>query len=91
MIDELNRPAARVVEITRRPNAGTRDLTVCGDAHRPLTDILATLRSEMDGLTIRLAREHGRSSEATLRAEQISNAIQRLEWALDREEPLPAN
>lgn len=91
MIDESNRPAARVVEITRRANAETRDFTVCSDANRPLTEILAALRSEMDELTIRLAREHGRGSEATLRAEQISNAIQRLEWALNREEPLPAN
>jgi hypothetical protein len=43
----------------------------------------------MDGLTIKLAREHGRSSQAAVRAEQIAHAIQRLEWALERNDPPP--
>jgi len=43
---------------------------------------LASLRSGIDGLTITLRDKHGVDNEAALRAEQVSAAIQRLEWAL---------
>jgi hypothetical protein len=72
----LNRSQPRVIEMKRpdmpRPNDS-------GFISR------SRLRAEMDGLTIRLARERGIASQATIRAEQISHAIQRLEWALQRE------
>jgi hypothetical protein len=55
----------------------------------PLAELLARLRAEMDGLTIRLTRERGGASQATIRAEQISHAIQRLEWALERDDGSP--
>lgn len=43
---------------------------------------LAALRNGIDGLTARLREKHGDGDQAALRAEQVSAAIQRLEWAL---------
>ncbi len=82
--------ASRVIEI-KRPNASKEhslDL-ISRDREIPLPRLLAKLRAEMDGLTIRLARERGGASQATIRAEQISHAIQRLEWALARDDGDP--
>lgn len=45
---------------------------------------LARVRSDVDGLAARFASEYGNYSEAVERAEQLSAAIQRLEWAISR-------
>jgi hypothetical protein len=82
----LNRSDSRVVEIKRPDVSKERDPSfISRNREVPLTELLARLRAEMDGLTIRLARERGVASQATIRAEQISHAIQRLEWALQRD------
>jgi hypothetical protein len=82
----LNRSDSRVIELKRPDASKERNLSfISRDREVPLTELLARLRAEMDGLTIRLARERGLASQATIRAEQISHAIQRLEWALQRE------
>ncbi|HEX4168154.1 MAG TPA: hypothetical protein VHZ55_22025 [Bryobacteraceae bacterium] len=82
-------PPARVLEFPSAAPAFPPRLTIERNGERALTDNLASLRAEMDGLTIKLAREHGRSSQAAVRAEQIAHAIQRLEWALERNDPPP--
>jgi hypothetical protein len=82
----LNRSDSRVIEIKRPDVSKERNLSLISrDREVPLAELLARLRAEMDGLTIRLARERGGASQATIRAEQISHAIQRLEWALERD------
>jgi len=82
----LNRPESRVIEIKRPdPSKERHPSFISRDREVPLTELLARLRAEMDGLTIRLSRERGVGSQATIRAEQISHAIQRLEWALQRD------
>ncbi len=85
MLKTLDSQSPRVVEIRRSARPEQRHLSVTQMEPRPLKSVLSGLRAEMDGLTIRLAREHGVASQATVRAEQISHAIQRLEWALDRQ------
>jgi hypothetical protein len=80
---------ARVVEMKRPLEAIPKVLSISQMGQKSLPATLAALRAEMDGLTIRLAREHGAESQATVRAEQISHAIQRLEWALQREDGSP--
>jgi hypothetical protein len=45
---------------------------------------LASLRVGVDRLAAKLCSEGGESDEASQRAEQLSAAIQRLEWALER-------
>ncbi|HEX5228485.1 MAG TPA: hypothetical protein VFW44_12275 [Bryobacteraceae bacterium] len=47
---------------------------------------LAALRSEFDRLTYRFTLAWGGENEAAQRAEQLSAAIQRLEWALARQQ-----
>jgi hypothetical protein len=46
---------------------------------------LAALRVNIDDLTQVLGHEYGGDNEAVQRAEQLSAAIQRLEWALARQ------
>ena len=46
---------------------------------------LTMLRAHIDELARSLANDYGESDETTLRAEQLSAAIQRLEWALQRQ------
>ncbi len=82
----LNRSESRVIEMKRPQTPKPTDSGfISRNREIPLTIVLARLRAEMDGLTIRLARERGVASQTTIRAEQISHAIQRLEWALQRE------
>lgn len=82
----VNRSESRVIEMKRPDVAKQHDSGFISRSREiPLTVLLSRLRAEMDGLTIRLARERGVASQATIRAEQISHAIQRLEWALQRE------
>jgi hypothetical protein len=89
MLNRSDLRGARVVEMKRPAEAAPKVLSVSQQmGEKSLTARLAALRAEMDGLTIRLARELGAESQATYRAEQISHAIQRLEWALQRE-PTP--
>jgi len=73
MLYRSDSPASRVVEM--RKAGETRELTASRQAWTPLTSKLAALREEMDGLALRLARECGVASEATVRAEHISHAI----------------
>lgn len=47
---------------------------------------LAQLRGDVDGLAARFSSEYGGSNEAVQRAEQLAAAIQRLEWALSRQQ-----
>ncbi len=47
---------------------------------------LAHLRRDIDGLAARFSSEYGGSNEAVQRAEQLAAAIQRLEWALARQQ-----
>jgi hypothetical protein len=47
---------------------------------------LADLRGDVDGLAARFTNEYGRANETTQRAEQLGAAIQRLEWALSRQQ-----
>jgi hypothetical protein len=86
----LNRSDSRVIEM-KRPDLSKEGSPSFISRNRevPLTELLAKFRAEMDGLTIRLARERGVASQATIRAEQISHAIQRLEWALERDHGHP--
>jgi hypothetical protein len=51
-----------------------------------LSTQLAGLRGEADGLAARFTNEYGAGDEATQRAEQLGAAIQRLEWALSRQQ-----
>ncbi len=76
---------SRVLEFRRSGSSKPPDLRFDGDAERPFAQTLAKLRAEMDVLALSLTRRHGRNSETALRAEQICHAIQRLEWALNRE------
>ena len=87
MSTNLNGP--RVVEIGRRTEVHEPRLIVHTNSRPGLSDALAALRAEMDGLTIKLAREYGRGSQITTRAEEISHSVQRLEWALEREHEGP--
>ena len=48
---------------------------------------LAILRGDIDEFTRTLSVEYGEDNEAAQRAEQLSAAIQRLEWALARQRP----
>jgi hypothetical protein len=47
---------------------------------------LAHLRGDIDGLAARFSNEYGGDNEAVERAEQLAAAIQRLEWALARQQ-----
>jgi hypothetical protein len=47
---------------------------------------LADLRGDVDGLTARFTNEYGGGNETAQRAEQLGAAIQRLEWALSRQQ-----
>jgi len=85
MLYRSDSPASRVVEMRKAGEPREREFTASREAWTPLTYKLAALREEMDGLALRLARECGVASQATVRAEQISHAIQRLEWVLERE------
>jgi hypothetical protein len=49
-----------------------------------LSTELARTRCDVDGLAARFALEYGSNSEAVDRTEQLSAAIQRLEWAISR-------
>jgi hypothetical protein len=51
-----------------------------------LSTELADLRSDVDYLTVRFTREYGGNNEASERAQQLAAAIQRLEWALARQQ-----
>ncbi len=84
MLKTLDAQASRVAEIGGLQNPEQRNLSAAKTESGTLKSVLARLRAEVDGLTIRLGREHGVASQPTVRAEQISHAIQRLEWALDR-------
>lgn len=77
----------RVVEIRRAADPARPSITP--PPGLALAAFLAKLRAEMDGLALRLSREHGTASETAVRAEQIAHAIQRLEWALERESGYP--
>ena len=55
--------------------------------HGAIDTQLAMLRADVDRLTRSLGNEYGEDNEAALRAEQLSAAIQRLEWALQRQRP----
>ena len=81
----INSNGPRVVEIGRHNQAKEARLTICDTGRPGLSAALAGLRAEMDGLTIKLAREYGRGSQIAMRAEEIAHSIQRLEWALERE------
>ena len=48
---------------------------------------LAALRADIDDFSRRLGSEYGEGNEVVQRAEQLSAAIQRLEWALARQRP----
>ncbi len=85
MLDKSASIASRVVTIKRTSPVLSQPLTLPQQSYWPLPQVLAGLRSEVDVLTTKLAREHGVASEATVRAEQISHAIQRLEWVLARQ------
>ena len=50
---------------------------------------LASLRGDVDGLAAGLKRDQGETAELTVRAEELSAAIQRLEWALCRWQTRP--
>ena len=50
---------------------------------------LASLRSDVDGLAQSLKLDQGEAAEVTVRAEELSAAIQRLEWAITRTRPGP--
>ncbi len=89
MLKTVDAKNSRVVEI-RRPVESQPDLELKPAGQRSLKGVLAGLRAEMDGLAVRLARERGLASQPTVRAEQISHAIQRLEWALEREDGYPS-
>jgi hypothetical protein len=52
---------------------------------------LAELRGRVDGLAARFNEEYGGSNEAAQRAEQLAAAIQRLEWALGRQQSRKAS
>lgn len=58
---------------------------VCGN-WSVLTNELADLRRDVDGLAARFGSEYGESNEAAQRAEQLAAAVQRLEWALARQQ-----
>jgi len=51
-----------------------------------LSTELAHLRGDIDGLAARFSNEYGGGNEAVQRAEQLAAAIQRLEWALARQQ-----
>ena len=51
----------------------------------PIDTQLAMLRADVDQLARCLGHEYGEDNEAASRAEQLSGAIQRLEWALQRQ------
>ena len=51
-----------------------------------LTAELAELRAEVDRLTFRFTLAYGGDHEAAQRAEQLAASIQRLEWALARQQ-----
>lgn len=51
-----------------------------------LTAELAELRAEVDRLTFRFTLAYGGDNEAAQRAEQLAASIQRLEWALARQQ-----
>ncbi len=90
MLYRSDSPASRVVEMRKAGELREREFTITREARTPLTYKLAALRAEMDGLVLRLGREWGVASQAAIRAEQISHAIQRLEWVLERESGNPA-
>jgi hypothetical protein len=90
MLNRSDLRGARVVEMKRPTEGVPKVLSISQAGQKSLAATLAALRAEMDGLTIRLAREHGADSQATYRAEQVSHAIQRLEWVLQREDGPPA-
>ena len=87
MLKSVGPKSPRVVEF-RRPNEVQEEaaLSILRNNQGSLSSVLSALRAEMDGLTLKLARERGRNSESAERAEQIAHAIQRLEWALQRED-----
>ncbi len=77
----------QVVEFRRREELREEPaFSILRTNQESLKTLLATLRAEMDGLTLKLARERGKESESAERAEQTAHAIQRLEWALQRED-----
>ena len=51
-----------------------------------LSNELAELRSDVAGLAHRFGSEYGGGTEPAQRAEQLVAAIQRLEWALARQQ-----
>ena len=51
-----------------------------------ISNELADLRLDVDGLAARFSKDYGCGNEAAQRAEQLSAAIQRLEWALSRQQ-----
>jgi len=51
-----------------------------------LTNELADLRCDVAGLVQRFGSEYGGGTEPAQRAEQLVAAIQRLEWALARQQ-----
>ena len=87
MLKSIEPKTRRVVEFRRREELREEPaFSILKTNQASLHSVLATLRAEMDGLTLKLARERGKESESVDRAEQIAHAIQRLEWALQRED-----
>ncbi len=89
MLKRGSQAPARVLNfpVTPRQLQGTEP----GDSGLPssLEQTVSRLKKEAEGLTMRMIREHGQTSDAALRAEQVAHAVQRLEWALEREIPPP--
>jgi hypothetical protein len=51
-----------------------------------LTSELGTLRASVDALGVAFSGQYGQSDEVVQRTEALSAAIQRLEWAISRQQ-----
>ena len=78
---------SRVVRFPRSSPMPPKNFSVAGTDLTGVAADLTRLREELESLIAELERAYGGENQVTLRAEQVSGALQRLEWALERQRP----
>ena len=79
----------RAVGAPRAMPMPPKDFGSLGAGATNIASDVAQLRAEMESLIADFGEKYGEENPITLRAEQVSGALQRLEWALERHQQKP--
>jgi hypothetical protein len=76
---------SRIVQVPRSAPNPPKNFVISTTNWASLAGDIAQLRADVDDLIADFERDCGCENQITLRAEQVSGALQRLEWAIQRE------